>query len=156
MDGHIFPSKLLNSKWTKFASSRKITTPYINDLDLKTKKIFCIGSCFAEEIRLALEKQKIDVYPNFNNIGADARLCRFDELPDRHHMNYYNVYSIESEFRRASGSKKRDVLSDLWCLENLTYKEAWKIAKRSKIMTTNLCTWTHTEDCAFQAPSIIL
>lgn len=132
MDGHIFPSKLLNSKWPKFASSRKITTPYINDLDLKSKKIFCIGSCFAEEIRLALEKQSIEVYPNFTNIAADSRYCRFDELPNRHHMNYYNVYSIESEFRKASGSKRRDISSDLWCLENLTYKEEWKIAKRSK------------------------
>lgn len=132
MNANIFPSKFINSKWSRFAASGNITTPYINNLDLKSKKIFCIGSCFAEEIRLALEKQNIEVYPNFSNIKADSQLCRLDELPERHHMNYYNVYSIERELKKASSLNHEDTASNLWCLENLTYKAGWRIAKRIK------------------------
>lgn len=129
MNPNIQASRTLNSKWSKFASTRSITTPYIDNINLKDKKIFCIGSCFAEEIRLALASKSIKVYPNFTRVNADSRLCRLDELPDRQHMNYYNVFSIERELKKASRANTEDIISNLWCLERLTYKADWKIAK---------------------------
>ena len=132
----IIPSPVLNNKWVKFAANKSITTPILDDLDLQSKSVFCIGSCFAEEVRLALQKQNIKVLPDFRGISADPELARFDELPERHHMNYYNVLSIERELKRAHNyGQPRDIETDFWRLDNLTYKSGWKIAKKSHSQT---------------------
>jgi len=90
----------LNSKWASLMSN--------GELSIKKKEIikpdaviYTIGSCFAEEIRKALTKNSYDIYPKFSLLEFDRSICNIDTLPNREHMNFYNLGSIFQEFQRS-------------------------------------------------------
>jgi hypothetical protein len=81
-------------------------------------RFFLMGSCFAEEIRLALEKVLAPraVMPDFSTLEFDPARARADELPGRNHLNYYNAFTILQELRRAVGLWTQDP-DDFWRLD---------------------------------------
>lgn len=63
---------------------------------------FCIGSCFAEEIKKAIMRRGQQALPEYNatvHFDVDSRV---DQLPDRDHLNFYNPVSIKNELVRAN------------------------------------------------------
>ena len=66
---------------------------------------FLMGSCFAEEIRVALNAELGEghVGPDMSSVIFDPAVSRVDELPERNHMNTYNAFSILQEIERILG-----------------------------------------------------
>ena len=66
-------------------------------------KYFCMGSCFAEEIRYSLKRNAdIDCFPKFDQINFDKKLSKIDTLGiGRFHMNHYSTASILQELKRS-------------------------------------------------------
>ena len=84
----------------------------------KGDRFFLMGSCFAEEIRLALSTVLAPgaVMPDFSTLELDRNRARADELPERNHLNYYNAFTILQELRRAVGEWTQDN-DDHWQLD---------------------------------------
>jgi hypothetical protein len=93
-----------NPAWTRFMTDRTVSaapTPLVSRDDI----FFLMGSCFAEEIRLALERilGPGNVVPNYRLVQFDKATAKVDELPDRNHLNTYNAFSILQEIERILG-----------------------------------------------------
>lgn len=93
-----------NPAWKRFVADRMVTTvaqPLVNRDD----RFFVMGSCFAEEIRLALAAQLGDarVGPDYRQVVFDKQRAQIDGLPDRNHLNTYNAYSVLQEIERILG-----------------------------------------------------
>ena len=95
----------LNSKWAILMSRGEIS---IKKREILTPdaSIYTIGSCFAEEIRKSLTKNSYNLYPKFSSLEFDRHNCNIDTLPDREHMNFYNLGSIYQEFQRSKNLLK--------------------------------------------------
>ncbi len=113
----IEPKFKCNSLWRKYRKTEKITLRK-SPLFGRNDRFFLMGSCFAEEIRLALEEvlETGAVMPDFSTLEFDGDRARVDELPDRNHLNYYNAFTILQELRRAFGIWTQDH-DDYWQLE---------------------------------------
>ncbi len=103
-----------NPAWKRFALDRTITTvpkPLVSRQD----KFFLMGSCFAEEIRLALEHElgAGHVGPDYRQLEFDKACIQVDELPERNHLNTYNASSILQEIERALNLWK-PATDDFW------------------------------------------
>jgi hypothetical protein len=90
-----------NPTYSVFNDKKTITIqrePLLNSND----RIFLMGSCFAEEIRIALSKRHVTCLPDFTtlNIPVDAKI---DELPERQHMNFYNTFTVLQEVEKILG-----------------------------------------------------
>jgi hypothetical protein len=59
--------------------------------------VFAIGSCFAEEIRRALNEQGFDARPRFDEIDIDLDSQMAGPI---RHINYYTTFSIRQELQR--------------------------------------------------------
>lgn len=62
-----------------------------------------MGSCFAEEIRIALSERHIACVPSYRNITFDPARAMVDELPDREHMNFYNTFTVRMQIEQLLG-----------------------------------------------------
>lgn len=105
-----------NPRWSSHQNNKLMTLvskPLIGPDDT----VFAIGSCFAERIRLAMDKQGLDVGPPMENIELDPDRFRIDALPGRAHMNYYNTYTIRQEFHRHVGTWKQED-DDYWIMKD--------------------------------------
>lgn len=106
-----------NPAWRRFMGERMVTAPP-NPLVRRSDRFFLMGSCFAEEIRLALETAlgPAQVGPDYRQVQFDPALAQVDELPDRNHLNTYNAYSVLQEIERLLGlwTPAED---DFWQLE---------------------------------------
>src|SRR5690606_15006083 len=87
----------------------------------KEDKIFTIGSCFAERIRLALGEQGYQVGPDYASIPMDRRRYLIDTLPERPHMNYYNTFTIRQEMERHIGEWAQ-APDDVWTVPDKFWK----------------------------------
>lgn len=110
-------SKALNSKFGAFAQSGKITFRR-NPIFKASDCFFTIGSCFAEEIRLAMSRLGIECVPKYSSLKFNAERLRIDELPRREHLNFYNTYTVRYQFEQMLG---------MW--EQST-DEVWEISKK--------------------------
>ncbi len=93
-----------NHSWKRFMTDRSVTfvpTPLVR----RTDRFFLMGSCFAEEIRLALDQVlgAGQVGPDLAAVPFDPATAKLDELPHRNHMNTYNAYSVLQEIERILG-----------------------------------------------------
>jgi hypothetical protein len=93
-----------NPAWKRYMLDRNVTTvprPVVNRAD----RFFVMGSCFAEEIRLALSSRLGDasVGPDYRQARFDRQRAQIDNLPERNHLNTYNAYSILQEVERILG-----------------------------------------------------
>jgi hypothetical protein len=90
-----------NSVWKRFIADRAITA-VVSPTVSRGDRFFLMGSCFAEEIRLALE-QELDaghVGPDHWQLSFDTARMQVDELPDRNHLNTYNASSVLEKIER--------------------------------------------------------
>ena len=78
-------------------------------------KIFCIGSCFALELKNALKKLGYDARPLEDGLGANEAGVPFAE-PGRH-LVHYNSFTILQEFEKAFGLWSQDP-EDFWAVNN--------------------------------------
>jgi hypothetical protein len=60
-------------------------------------RVFAIGSCFAQEIRRALNDNGFDARPKFDTIEIDLDSQMAGPLG---HINYYSIFSIRQELER--------------------------------------------------------
>lgn len=106
-----------NSLWRVHRKRGTITLPR-NPLFGKKDRFFLMGSCFAEEIRIALEQVLAPgaVMPDYSPLQFDGNVARADELPQRNHLNYYNAFTILQELRRADGTWRQSP-DDYWELD---------------------------------------
>lgn len=97
-------ARKLNPAWRRFMADRMVTVapaPVVGRLD----RFFLMGSCFAEEIRLALERElgPGHVVPDYRSLVFDKAVAQVDELPERNHLNTYNAFSVLQEVERILG-----------------------------------------------------
>lgn len=106
-----------NPAWKRFMADHMVTAAP-NPLVRKTDRFFLMGSCFAEEIRLALETTlgPERVCPDYRQVRFDPALAQIDELPARNHLNTYNAYSVCQEIERLLGLWTPDA-DDYWRVE---------------------------------------
>ena len=62
-----------------------------------------MGSCFAEEIRVALTNRQIACVPRYREISFDPARAVVDTLPEREHMNFYNTFTVRLQIEQALG-----------------------------------------------------
>ena len=93
-----------NPAWRRFMTDRMVTAAP-QPLVKKSDRFFLMGSCFAEEIRLALETAlgADKVGPDYRQVRFDPTLAQVDELPARNHLNTYNAFSVLQEVERLLG-----------------------------------------------------
>ena len=101
-----------NKKWARHHTEGLFSIKKIPILSTSSR-VFTIGSCFAEEVRIALSAAGIETLPNYKEITLSQRRAVVDTLPDREHMNFYNTFSILQEFQRAAGLWTQDE-GDFW------------------------------------------
>jgi hypothetical protein len=94
--------KIPQKKWAQYHENHNLTLEK-QPIFSKQDKIFTIGSCFAERIRIALTERGFDVGPDYSSIPMDDNRYRIDTLPSRPHMNYYNTFTIRQEMERHVG-----------------------------------------------------
>ena len=91
-----------NTKFAEFAQSGTITIkrqPVFSRSDV----FFTMGSCFAEEIRIALTQRRIACVPRYRDIVFDPAVVKVDTLPDREHMNFYNTFTVRLQIEQLLG-----------------------------------------------------
>ena len=106
-----------NTTWQRFWADRLVTFVK-NPLVQRKDRFFLLGSCFAEESRVALNDAlgQGHVGPDMSSVVFDPAVSRIDELPERNHMNTYNAFSILQEIERILGLWSPGP-SDYWQLD---------------------------------------
>ncbi len=95
---------LANPVWKRFMADRSISAVPRPELS-RSDRFFLMGSCFAEEIRLALVQElgEAAVVPDYRQVKFDRAHAQVDELPGRNHLNTYNAWSVLQEVERLLG-----------------------------------------------------
>lgn len=108
-----------NPVWKRFMAYREITAVPAPEVS-RADRFFVMGSCFAEEIRIALTRElgAASVGPDYRQLSFDRRRAQVDELPSRNHLNTYNAFSVLQEVERILG---------LWRPEPDDY---WQVGER--------------------------
>lgn len=65
--------------------------------------IFTMGSCFALEVRAALERAGREVFPDYKSVDFDSSCQIFDKIPERTLTPHYDTFVIRQEFESAFG-----------------------------------------------------
>jgi hypothetical protein len=66
-------------------------------------KIFTMGSCFALEVRNALTRRGLAVYPDYARIPYDPTTQILDKIPLRSSLAHFDTFVMRQEFERAFG-----------------------------------------------------
>jgi hypothetical protein len=91
-----------NQRFRNFAENGAITIPR-RPIFNRSDAFFAMGSCFAEEIRIALNARSIKCLPSYSMIEFDKSQAIIDELPEREHMNFYNTFTIRAQLEQMLG-----------------------------------------------------
>lgn len=91
-----------NTRFATFAQTGEITL-LRNPIFRQSDVFFTLGSCFAEEIRIALTARGIACVPTYRNIDFDPSTAIVDELPHREHMNFYNTFTVRLQLEQMFG-----------------------------------------------------
>ena len=86
-------------------------------------KIFAIGSCFAREIRNALQARGYDVYPKYFNVEFDPDRQKVGKLPERDNQNYYTTFSIRQEIEQVIDRRS-------WTADDLLRRRSHKLISK--------------------------
>jgi hypothetical protein len=93
-----------NGEWAGSKRGSRITFKH-EPIVARTDKVFAIGSCFAVEIRHALQERGFDVYPKYDDIVFDPPTQKLGKLPARDNINHYDTFTIRQEFELAFDSR---------------------------------------------------
>lgn len=91
----------INKRWSDMYENKLLT---IRKMDIdSSERFFCIGSCFAEYVRAALEKQLgMPAAPNYLSVEIDSNNMIVDMVGSGvNHMNHYSPDSIFQELSRS-------------------------------------------------------
>jgi hypothetical protein len=108
----------LNKTWDDFVKSHAIGIEP-NRFIAATDRVFTMGSCFANEIRLALSKRSFEIYPALSGDFKKHVSAASHEMPswgvydERVHYQFYTTYSMLQEFEKAFGLWQHED-SDIW------------------------------------------
>ena len=97
------------SQWRDFVLHNRVTQNLLfamprESLVSKEKKIFTIGSCFAQELRLIMKRKGYSIYPDYSSVSFDKNTQIFDKVPDvRDFIAHYDTFSILQEFEISFG-----------------------------------------------------
>lgn len=108
-----------NPRWTSHFNNKLLTVPR-KPLFSRNDRIFTIGSCFAERIRVFLTAEGYKVGPPAETIPIDPDRYQIDTLPRHPHMDYYNAFTIRQEFERHIGEWSQDP-DDYWTIKDPTW-----------------------------------
>ncbi len=89
-------------EWGDFCKAPSLTIT-ARKLIEPTTKIFTMGSCFAMEIRRAMERKGYDVYPRYRDVPLNPARHIFDQVPEREFVPHYDTFVIRQEFEAALG-----------------------------------------------------
>lgn len=106
-----------NPAWKRFMNDRAVTT-VPQALVGRQDRFFLMGSCFAEEIRLALAGTlgAGQIGPDYSRVRFDPAKAQVDALPARNHLNTYNAFSVLQEIERILGLWRPEP-DDVWQVE---------------------------------------
>lgn len=108
----------LNKNWDDFIKTRAIGVEE-NRFIASTDRVFTMGSCFANEIRLALSKQNFEITPILNGDFKKHVSPASHEIPswgvydERVHYQFYTTFSMLQEFEKAFGLWRHED-TDIW------------------------------------------
>jgi GSCFA family len=125
----------VNTSWQKFAVNRDVTIAPAKHFDRDTT-FFTAGSCFANELRHALEKRQFTVFPEIpdgllNLFPQDMqRPSSWGEWDGRSHLQFYNTFSIRQEFEKAFGLWEQPD-DDYWTVAHAGVVQYWDPYRRS-------------------------
>ncbi len=107
-----------NLTWHRFMADHAVSFVQ-NPVVRRSDRFFLMGSCFAEEIRIALNRVlgAGQVGPDMASVTFDPAVSSIDELPERNHMNTYNAYSVLQEIERILGLWQ-PALDDYWQVDD--------------------------------------
>lgn len=89
--------------WNQYHRNRVLHFPARKILKSDTR-IFAMGSCFAMEIRRALQARGRIVYPDYPSVSYDGASQVFDKIPhSRDALQHYDTFSMLQEFEAALG-----------------------------------------------------
>lgn len=97
-------------------------------------KIFCLGSCFAVELKKVLQSKNYSVFPNVSSFDQTIASKASTEPNDLDFV-HYNSYTILQEFKNAIGLSMRDP-EDLWKIvrnQNGSIIEGYRDPYRKKV-----------------------
>jgi hypothetical protein len=123
-----------NPKWQVYADTRDITVVPSVHFDRDTT-FFTIGSCFANELRHALEQRSFDVLPHTSQLihhhfGEEfKRRSTWGDWDERSNLQFYNTFSIRQEFDKAFGVW-RQADDDYFLVERNGRTEYWDPYRR--------------------------
>jgi hypothetical protein len=123
-----------NPAWKRFMADRSISAVPRPELS-REDRFFLMGSCFAEEIRLALVRElgEVAVVPDYRQVRFDRARAQVDELPGRNHLNTYNAWSVLQEIERilAFGRPRRTTIGQSRAASSAPIA-AWYLRTRSR------------------------
>lgn len=94
--GRIAVTAELNDRWSESERGTNITARR-HELFAEGVSVFTIGSCFAQEIRSALNANGFAARPRYEEIDIDPATQMAGPLG---HINYYTTFSIRQEIQR--------------------------------------------------------
>ena len=65
--------------------------------------LFAMGSCFALELRTAMMKRGLVVYPDYMSVSYDPTAQVYDKIPVRYALQHFDTFTMRQEFERAFG-----------------------------------------------------
>jgi hypothetical protein len=66
-------------------------------------RVFAMGSCFAQEIRYALQGKGMRVFPDYVAVPFNPATQIFDKIPERDFIPHYDTFVIRQEFESMLG-----------------------------------------------------
>ena len=97
-------ARKVNHAWKRYQVDHVVTSVFA-PLVKRSDHFFLMGSCFAQEIRLAMDQVlgADHVVPNYLDVAYDPAHVQIDGLPTYNHLNTYNAYSVLQEVERILG-----------------------------------------------------
>jgi len=106
----------------RLAKAGSIISVHRNPLIGPDAKIFAMGSCFAVEIRKALNDLGFDVLPKYYDIEFDRTVMKLSGLPARDSINHYDTFTIRQEFERAFAPQEPRQ-EDYWRVDSKVFSD---------------------------------
>ena len=89
--------------WADFIAAPALMMPR-KELIGPDTKVFTMGSCFALEVRRALERRNIAVYPDYRRVRYQLDRSQFSSFTEHCEFQpHYDTYGIKQEFETALG-----------------------------------------------------
>lgn len=142
MKGRFDLTETPNGLWRAAERGYRITVPP-RPLLRGTSRIFTIGSCFAMEIRHALERRGMDVYPKYRKIEFDGDNQRLGSMPKHDDIAHYDTFTIRQEFEQAFAGQHYTMADFLQHKHKLSNhfsdggRTSWQDPYRKKIYAAN-------------------